>query len=140
MKDSVVTIAELTDLRRVPLAPGYNHQLRYPELNNHPFTYWPIPLHMLFVQNVPETTMIDFIHTILFSGFNIRQALRIQSQIDREDQSVRDPAVDGAALLIALERGEFHVFRYLLGDEFVNIWGAQHVFMIIDVISRERFI
>jgi len=95
---------------------------------------------MLFVQNVPETTMIDFIHTILFSGFNIRQALRIQSQIDREDQSVRDPAVDGAALLIALERGEFHVFRYLLGDEFVNIWGAQHLFMIIDVISRERFI
>lgn len=47
-KQTITEIAEFTDIRRVPLAPGYNHQVKFPELNNHPFTYWPITIHMLW--------------------------------------------------------------------------------------------
>ena len=67
----------MVDLRRIPLHNGYNHTMKLSELRNHPFTYWPIPLHMLYAHNVSETTMIEFIHAIILSGFNIRQALRI---------------------------------------------------------------
>jgi hypothetical protein len=48
------------------------------------------------------------------------------------------PAVDGAALLIAIERGERLVLRYLLGEDFIEIWGYSHLRMILDVIYRER--
>ena len=76
-KERTGGIAELVDLRRIPLHNGYNQNMKLSELKNHPFTYWPVPLHMLYAHQVPETTMIEFIHGIILSGFNIRQALRI---------------------------------------------------------------
>jgi len=114
-KDKVTKIVEMTDIRRVPLTPGYNSQLRYQELNNHPANYWPIPLHMLFNKSLPETTMIDYIKTILVSGFNIRQALRVQSRADKEELNITEPQIEGAALLIALEKSEMEVLQFLLG-------------------------
>ena len=76
-KERTGGIADLVDLRRIPVHNGYNHNMKISELRNHPFTYWPIPLHMLYAHTLSETTMIEFVHGIILSGFNIRQALRI---------------------------------------------------------------
>ena len=49
------------------------------------------------------------------------------------------PAIDGAALLLALEKEQFDVLRYLLGEDFNNVWGLEHLNMVLDVIFREKY-
>jgi hypothetical protein len=122
-------IAESVDLRRIPLHQGKSDNIQLSsEFRNHPWTLWPVPLLMLFAQNVPQKTMIDFLHGIIESGFNIRQALRIQEnrQTDAFPEP-RDAVADGAALLIAIEKTELEVLTYLLGKDFINIWEYSHL-------------
>lgn len=84
--------------------------------------------------------MIEFLQGIIHSGFNIRQALRIQENNKSDaypSPSAYDAVVDGAALLIAIEKTELEVLKYLLGADFINIWGYQHLQLVLDVIHRE---
>lgn len=78
-------------------------------------------------------------HGIIESGFNIRQALRIKENRDADVFiNSTDPAIDGAALLIAIEKTEIDVLEYLLGAEFINVWSFAHLKMVLDVIYREE--
>lgn len=67
--------------------------------------------------------MIAFIHGIIATGFNIRQALKISGNRNVEVEThPNDPVVDGAILLIAIQNTEREVLKYLLGEEFINVW------------------
>jgi hypothetical protein len=47
-------IAESVDLRRIPLQQGKKDSMAYTsEVRNHSYGMWPVPLLMLFAQNVP---------------------------------------------------------------------------------------
>jgi hypothetical protein len=51
--------------------------------------------------------------------------------------TARYAVVDGAALLIAIEKTELEVLKYLLGADFINVWGYQHLQLVLEVIHRE---
>ena len=93
---------------------------------------------MLYAKEVTELVMINFLHTIIVSGFNIRQALRIKTQPKTDDTNLsRSPVADAAALLLALERQEYEVFAYLLGEEYINVWDISHLRLVINALLTQ---
>jgi hypothetical protein len=49
----------------------------------------------------------------------------------------RSPVADAAALLIALERQEYEVFTYLLGEEYINVWDISHLRLVINALLTQ---
>lgn len=132
-------IAESVDLRRIPLHEGKNHEVSLSALRNHPNTYWPMPLFMIHAHLVPEATMIQFLHGIIEAGFNIRQALSIaDSPHRRQHINPRDPVIEGAVLLIAIEKTERDVLKYLLGEDFINVWSQSHLELVLETFHVEK--
>jgi hypothetical protein len=41
-------------------------------------------------------------------------------------------------LLIAIDRVEKEVLKYLLAEDFIEIWGFVHLQLVLDVIYREN--
>jgi len=51
----------------------------------------------------------------------------------------RVPAVLGAALVLAVERGCDNLLNYMWGDDFIHIWRVSHLLLVIDSLAaRER--
>ena len=50
----------------------------------------------------------------------------------------REPFVQGPALLLALEKRLFQLFKHLWGDKFVNVWGPKHFQMLVEVAAEQR--
>lgn len=93
---------------------------------------------MLHAKNVPEETMTSFLQDIIDYGFNIRQAIRISDDPHKVPHNdPRDPIIEGAILLIAIEKTETKVLQYLLGQDFINVWGQSHLEMVLETFNAE---
>lgn len=92
---------------------------------------------MIYNKEATEEKMKEVLHYVLTSGFNIRQAL-IQTNFKgfSNDQVPRIPPIMGVALIVALEKQNFDVYRYLWSEEFINVWGPKHYQMILDILHR----
>jgi hypothetical protein len=81
---------------------------------------------------------------ILNGGYGVRQAVRQSDVKDKEPANLpREPFVQGPALLLALEKRCFQLFKHLWGDNFVDVWGPKHFQMLVDVAAvqdRQNFL
>jgi hypothetical protein len=101
------SIAELVDLRRLPLTDGNNHMSTVSHLNEHPRMYWSPILHMIYHKQVTEEKMIGVFKELIGLGFHLEQSLKLSNHANYEDEFYmpRVPVVLGAALVLAIERG-----------------------------------
>lgn len=131
--DKITTIADTVDLRRIPMTDGENVRSEFNILRQYPYLYWPATLVTINANRASEEQQKAVFNYILKGGYGIRQAVRQSDVKDREPQNLpREPFVQGPALLLALEKRNFELFKFLWGDEFINVWGPKHFKMLID--------
>jgi len=57
----------------------------------------------------------------------VRQALKVSTDANDSQGMPRVPAVLGSALLLAIEKDQLELLQYLLGEDFIDIWGQPHL-------------
>lgn len=129
-------IAKQVDLRRVPMTDGENFRSEFNILKQYPYLYWPATLVTIWANRATEDQQIAVFDYLLNHGYGIRQAVRQSDVKDSEPQGLpREPFVQGVALILAIERRNYQLFKYLWGDKFVNVWGPKHFEMLVDIAS-----
>lgn len=135
----IQTIADSVDLRRIPMTDGENHRSEFYLLRQYSYLYWPATLVMINANRATEEQQIAVFDYLLSDGYGIRQAVRQSDVQNGEPVNLpRQPFVQGPALLLAVEKRDFQLFKHLWGDNFVNVWGPKHYQMLVEVAAEHN--
>jgi hypothetical protein len=82
---------------------------------------------MLHQNRVGEEKMIEVFEYVRTNGFHIRQGLIQTNLKGRNDATAqRIPPILGVALIVAVEKMQYEVYRYLWNENYTSVWGAKH--------------
>ncbi len=94
---------------------------------------------MLHNDNVSEEKKIELLRALLNSGFNLRRCLSMRTD-QAGEECTRAAALSGIVHLICVNDGLFQVLEFLWGDDFIDVWGSQHLEMVVHALfARGHF-